>query len=302
MRAQIALIQAGSTLSLAGGTTTGPLIVELRLDLNWRRGTGVGEHPIGLGAIAIRATITPDPVHPAFQLQVVLEQLQLTADPVIDKVLDTADLGRDAPSLLTGLLKVVLADAGADPTAIALSNHLLGLFGLDDSGAIPVFPFAQLADGPQALQQWLGSLIGGSAPSSTQWLQHFAGLFGSAIAVEGPSTGPWSVRLLPLGGVGGFSLTLENIGQQARFGVQASLGASLGAGQPHAQRRRLGGDRRYSSRWNRLGPRAAGGFNSRQFYRRRRRSADHGCHRWRRHSARRRGMGWIDASTVARTA
>src|SRR5215472_3739311 len=173
LRAQIALIQAGSTLSLAGGTTTGPLIVELRLDLNWRRGTGAGEHPIGLGAIAIRATITPDPVHPAFQLQVVLEQLQLTADPAIDKVLDTADLGRDAPSLVTGLLKVVLADAGADPTAIALSNHLLGLFGLDDSGAIPVFPFAQLADGPQALQQWLGSLIGGSAPSSTQWLQHF---------------------------------------------------------------------------------------------------------------------------------
>jgi hypothetical protein len=232
LRAQMALIQAGPTVGLAGGTTTGPLIGELRLDLNWRRGTGAGEHPIGVRAIVIRATITPDPVHPAFHLQVVLEQLQLTADPAVDKVLDTADLGRDAPSLLAGLLKVVLAQAGADPAAVALANHLLGLFGLDDSGAVPAFPFAQLAEGPQALQQWLGSLIGGSPPSAVQWLQHFAGLFGSTVAVEGAAAGPWSVRLLPLGGVGGLSITVENTGQQARFGVRVALGASLGAGQP----------------------------------------------------------------------
>jgi len=147
-------------------------------------------------------------------------------------VLDTEDLGRDAPSLLAGLLKAVLAEAGADPTAILLANHFLGLLGLDDSGSIPEFPFASLADGPQALQQWISSLIGGSAPAAIQWLQHFAGLFGSSIAVQGPPMGPWSVQLLPLGSVGGLSLTVENTGQQARFGVQASLGASLGAGEP----------------------------------------------------------------------
>jgi len=71
LRAQIAIVQAGETFGLAGGATTGPLILELRLDLNWQRGSGAGQHPIGLG----------DPVHPAFQLQIILEQLQLTADP-----------------------------------------------------------------------------------------------------------------------------------------------------------------------------------------------------------------------------
>lgn len=232
LRVQIAIVQAGATFGLAGGTTTGPLIIELRLDLNWQRGSGAGQHPIGLGAIVIHATITPDPVHPAFQLQVILEHLQLTADPPIDKVLDTEDLGRDAPSLIAGLLKAVLAEAGADPVAIALANHFLGLLGLDDSGTIPQFPFASLADGPQALQQWLGSLIGGATPAAIQWLQHFAGLFASSIGVQGPATGPWSVQLLPLGSVGGLSLTVENTGKQARFGVQASLGASLGARDP----------------------------------------------------------------------
>lgn len=234
LRAQIALIQAGATFGLAGGSTTGPLVVELRLDLNWHRGAAVGDHPIGLGAIVVRTTITPNPVKPGFQLQVVLEQLQLTGDPPIDKTLDTADLSRDASSLLAGLLKAVLADVdvGGDPTALALAKHFLGLFGLDDSGAIPAFPFASLADGPLAVERWLGALIGGTAPSAIAWLTHFAGLFGSSVAVAGPPSGPWAVELLPLGGNGALSLTVESTGQQARFGLQASLGASLGAGQP----------------------------------------------------------------------
>jgi len=111
LRAQIALIKAGASLGLAANATTGPLVIDLRLDLNWTR--GAGGHPIGLKAIVIRAEIVPDPVQPSFQLHVVLEQLQLTDAPAIDKVLDAADLGRDAPDLLAGLLKAVLAEVGA---------------------------------------------------------------------------------------------------------------------------------------------------------------------------------------------
>jgi hypothetical protein len=235
LRAQIALVKAGSTLALAGGSTTGPLVLDLRLDLNWHRGNGPGDHPIGLGAIVARATIVPDPAHPTFQLQIILEQLQLTDAPAIDKALDAADLGRDAPDLLAGLLKVVLAEAGADAAAVALANHFLALFGLSDSDDIPAFPFAELADGPVALQRWLASLIGavdGVAPTAQTWLSHFAGLIGSASPVAGPVAGPWSVQLFPVDGVGGFSLSLEKTGQLARFGVLASVGGSLGAGEP----------------------------------------------------------------------
>jgi hypothetical protein len=207
LRAQIALVKAGSTLALAGGSTTGPLVLDLRLDLNWHRGNAPGDHPIGLGAIVVRATIVPDPAHLTFQLQIILEQLQLTDAPAIDKALDAADLGRDAPDLLAGLLKVVLAEAGADAAAVALANHFLALFGLSDSDDIPAFPFAELADGPVALQRWLASLIGavdGVAPTAQTWLSHFAGLIGSASPVAGPVAGPWSVQLFPVDGVGGF--------------------------------------------------------------------------------------------------
>jgi hypothetical protein len=235
LRAQVALVKAGSTLALAGGSRTGPLVLNLRLDLHWPRGNGPGDHPIGLDAIVVRATIVPDPAHPAFRLQVVLEQLQLTEAPPIDKVLDAEDLGRDAPDLFAGLLKVVLAEAGADAAAIALARHFLGLFGLSESDDIPPFPFAELADGPVALQRWLASLIGavdGVAPTAQAWLTHFAGLIGSGSPVQGPAAGPWSVQLVPIDGIGGFSLSLERNGRLARFGVLSSFGGSLGAGQP----------------------------------------------------------------------
>ena len=235
LRAHMPLIKAGAALSLANGGSAGPLIFSLRLDLKWQRGSGPGQHPIGLGAIVAGVTIVPDPTNPSFQLQVVLEKLQLTDAAAADKTLDAADLGRDAPELLAGLLKVVLADAGADPSGIALANHFLGVFGLGDSSDIPAFPFAALADGPVALQGWLASLIGataGVAPTAQAWLAHFAGLIVSASPVEGPPEGPWSVPLFALDGAGSFSLTLQNTGQQARFGVTASLGGSLGAGEP----------------------------------------------------------------------
>jgi len=70
-----------------------------------------------------------------------------------------------------------------DPVAAGIVSDAVGLLGLGDS-AIRPFPFAELVDNPNAVQQWLTDLFaaGGATPVRA-WLQHFAGLFRSLFGV-----------------------------------------------------------------------------------------------------------------------
>lgn len=237
IRAQMNVIRADSSLTFVAGTNSDPIVVELRVDTNWPYDPG-GGHPIGLHAIVARAHIVPDPDHPSFSLEVVLEGLSLGGEAPTDKQLNVADLGREVPDLLAGLLKVVLAEVGPDPTVTLLANHLLGLLGLADADDIPAFPFAQLGEGPVSLQHWLATLIGdveGTPATAGAWLQHFAGLLGQVGAFTGNGTldTPWQVRLITIAGVGELFATLAKIDGHLQVGLGGSIGASLGAGQPH---------------------------------------------------------------------
>lgn len=237
LRAQADVISAGTSLDLVVGTAASPLVVELRVETAWPFDPG-GGHPIGLGALVAKAEIVPDPSNPSFHLDVTLEQLSLGGEPPIDKVLDVASLGRDAPDLLAALMKVALAEAGADPTVTMLADHLLALFGLGDADAIPAFPFSELGDGPVALQRWLVTLTGSDGqtpPTVGPWLEHLAGLLGQTDAFSGTGDpgDPWQAKLAPITGRGELFANVAQVDGHVRVGFGGSVGASLGAGEPH---------------------------------------------------------------------
>lgn len=237
LRIQADILSGGSNLDLVIGTAAHPITAEARVETGWVHNPPA--NPIGLAAIVARCTIVPDPAHPSFGLEVVLEGLSLNGEPPIDKVLDVDELGREAPDLLAALLKVVLAQVDPDPTLTMLSDHLLSLFGLADAGGIPAFPFAELADGPTALQNWLTTLVSGGSAAAGEWLEHLAGLLGTTIAFTGTGTlaDPWRVILLELPGLGELYGTLAQAGDPAadgfaRFGLGVEVSTDLGANQP----------------------------------------------------------------------
>jgi len=237
IRAQADVISANGTVDLVVGISAHPLIVEVRVETAWPFDPP-GGHPVGLGAITGRAEIVPDPASPSVRLEVTLEQLSLGGEAPIDKVLDVAELGRDVPDVLAVLLQVVLAEAPADPTVTILADHLLALFGLADADAIPAFPFADLGDGPVALQRWLTSLAGMDGvtpPTVGPWIEHLGGLLGAAGAFSGTGepNDPWRARLAAIAGTGELFVTVARVDGHLRVGFGGSLGASLGAGQPH---------------------------------------------------------------------
>ena len=229
MRAQIPLVRAGGSVAAVAGTSQGPLIVDLRIDVGWiRNPTGVPPEPVGLRAVAVRATFDPNP-----SLTIVLEQLQLDDRPAADKFLDPASLGRDAPDLIAGLLKEVLARATPSPQVTVLAEHLLGLFGLAES-EVPAFPFAQIADGPVALQRWLDAMLVSGSPTAPirAWLRHLAGLIGTAAttAGDGTETNPWRIGLVPFGTDAELALTASRRNGTARFGVLADVRGTIAGG------------------------------------------------------------------------
>ena len=237
IRTQADVIDATSTVALVVGTASHPLVVEVRVETGWPFDPG-GGHPVGLGAIVGRAEIVPDPASPSSRLEVTLEQVSLAGEPPIDKALDVAHLGRDVPDVLAALLKVVLAEASVDASRTMLADHLLAVFGLADADSIPAFPFADLGDGPLALQRWLATLSGSDGvtpPTVGPWLQHLAGLLGAADAFSGTGdpSAPWRAKLAAITGIGELFVTVARVDGHLRVGFGGSIGASLGPGEPH---------------------------------------------------------------------
>lgn len=201
----------GSSVTAVAGTSNGPLEVGLRVHLGWEFNTD----PIGLDSIVVAASLAPLPTSSASaNLSVTLEQLQLDSSGPTDVVLDPSNLGSEAVQLIIGLIREKLSHlAGPVGEVAAVVNHLLPLLGFGSDG-VPQFPFAQLSTAG-ALNSWFNSLLtapsgGGNAPI-VAWLGHLAGLIGSAnINVSGAGTpaSPWTVSLLPIGGVAGSSLNL----------------------------------------------------------------------------------------------
>ncbi|GAA3586432.1 DUF6603 domain-containing protein [Kribbella ginsengisoli] len=229
LRIQADILSGGSTLDLVIGTAAHPITAEVRIETAFTPPA----QPIKLAAIVARCSIVPDPANPSFGLEVVLEGLSINGEPPTDKVLDVDELGREAPDLLAALLKVVLAEVGPDPTLTMLADHLLGLFGLADGGSIPAFPFAELADGPAAVQNWLATLPAG------EWLEHLAGLLGATSVFDGTGTlvDPWRISLLDLAGLGELYATVARSGDPAadgfaRFGFGVNVSTDLGPNQP----------------------------------------------------------------------
>ncbi|MCV2393290.1 alpha/beta hydrolase, partial [Actinotalea sp. M2MS4P-6] len=233
LRVQADVVAANGAVDLVIGTAAHPIAVELRVQTDWTYDPGAGR-PVGLRAVVGRFTIVPDPSNPGVSMQVVLEQLSLGGETPVDTVMDVEDLGRNAPDLIAGLLKIALAEAGPDPVLTRLADHVLALFGLADADAIPAFPFAEIADGPAAVQSWLAQLVGATgAPTAAPWLEHLAGLLGTDVAATGSGTAdlPWRVPLVDLGG-GEVVATLALVDGHLRVGLGVDVGGSLGGGQP----------------------------------------------------------------------
>lgn len=237
IRTQFDIISATSTVDLVVGTASHPLVIEVRVETGWPFDPAAG-HPVGLGAIVGRAEIVPDPANPSSRLTVTLEGLSLGGEPAIDKALDVAHLGPDVPDVLAALLKIVFAESAADPTTTILAEHLLALLGLADADNIPAFPFAELGDGPVALQRWLTSLSGSdgvTAPTVGPWLEHLAGLLATTAAFSGTGVpgDPWRTRLLSISGAGELFVTVARLDGHLRVGFGSSIGGTLGPGEPH---------------------------------------------------------------------
>jgi hypothetical protein len=235
IRTKFDIITATSTVDFVVGTASHPLVIEVRVETGWPFDPAAG-HPVGLEAIVGRAEIVPD-APSSSRLEVTLEGLSLGGEP-INKLLDVAQLGRDVPDVLAALLKVVLAEATADATTTMLANHLLALLGLADADDIPPFPFAELADGPLALQRWLTSLSGTDGvtpPAVGPWLEHLVGLLGIAEAFSGTGepSHPWRAKLLSTGGEGELFVTVARLDGHLRVGLGGSMGGTLGPGEPH---------------------------------------------------------------------
>ncbi|HEX5089104.1 MAG TPA: hypothetical protein VFV89_14950, partial [Nocardioides sp.] len=232
LRLQADVLRAGADIDLVVGTPAEPVVAELRVETGWVYDPP--DRPVGLAALTARATLVPDPDDPQVSLQIVLEGLSLTGEPPADTVMDVAELGERAPDLLAALLKIALAEASGDAALTRLADNLLALFGLADTDAIPAFPFAELAQGSGAVQQWLADVVGTSGPATAgPWLEHLAGLFGTDVATLGTGTTdtPWRVTLLDFAG-GEVFVTAAVVDGHLRIGAGVSVGGPLGGGAP----------------------------------------------------------------------
>lgn len=191
LRAHLPLFQSnGTSIKVVAGTIDGPLTAGLRVDVEL---DGV----VKLKAIDVDLKIillpTPSPL-----ITLSLEQFDVGAGPQ-DIVLDSANLGSEAvPVVLRLIQQEVSQISGANP----VKDHLLPLLGLTGN-PVPMFPFTELSQGPQALQNWFLSMLEGTTPSITEWLEHLAGLLGtSAPSVSGTGVpdDPWKVELFAVPG------------------------------------------------------------------------------------------------------
>lgn len=191
LRAHLPLfLSNGTNVNAVAGTANGPLRVGIRVDAELN-GT------VKLKAIAADLELvllpTPSPV-----ITITLEQFDIGNGPQ-DITLDSAHLGSELVPVVMRLIQQEVSQiAGPNP----IKDHLLPLLGLAGN-PVPMFPFTQLTQGPQALQAWFLSMLEGAAPSITEWLQHLAGLLGTnAPAVSGSGTppDPWKTELFSVPG------------------------------------------------------------------------------------------------------
>lgn len=212
------IVRAGSTVTPLPGSDDGPLVIRLRVGVNLQRAPGAPG--IALSAVVVEARVRPT----GFALFITLEGLSLTeGEAPADHTLDPTQLGSELPQLIAGLLKHVVSQ---DPVAAGIVSDAVGLLGLGDT-AIRPFPFAQLADDPAAIQQWLTDLFAGGAPPIRNWLQHFAGLFRSLFgavpaAAPEPGTNAWGIDIIPFGANAALRLIVALRDNVFRVGFAAS--------------------------------------------------------------------------------
>jgi len=197
---------------LAIGKVSAPLQLDLRVALGLQR---PGD-PITLSAIRVALVWAPTAAEP--HLELVLEGLGLNDGGTRDLKLEPATLGSDAVELVLALVRQQLDGLPAAQVIM----HVLGLLGVGDSN-VPAFPFAQITQGPAALQAWLGSLLdGGHLPA---WLGHFSALFGAVQAPSGAGTlaDPTRVLLAPLGAIGQLNLAVARADGRLHLGLGVRL-------------------------------------------------------------------------------
>ncbi len=205
-------------LHAIAGTKDGPLDIALRVVLN------LSHSSTSIGLKAISATISLQPAVPAFDLQVLLEGLDLDGTGPKDTPLDTSNLGAEATHVVVGLIHEALHEIKNPPPDVqSLIDHLMPLFGLGTDG-IPAFPFTTLLNGPAAIQGWFNSII--AANKMPAWLGHLGGLFGINLASTGSGTtsNPWRIPLVSLDAASSrLNLTAAVASQTLQIGLQASL-------------------------------------------------------------------------------
>ncbi|HEX5354827.1 MAG TPA: DUF6603 domain-containing protein [Aquabacterium sp.] len=199
LKVHVPLMKFGAAApELVAGLASAPLSLNLRVALGLHRPAD----PITLSAIRVGLVWAPqagtDP-----HLEIVMEGMGLDDGGTRDLKLDPATLGSDAVELVLALVRQQLSGL----PAAAVVMHVLGLLGVGDSN-VPAFPFAQITQGPAALQSWLGSVLDGG--HLTAWLGHFSALFGAVQVPEGAGTlaSPTSLLLANLGSVGKLKLAL----------------------------------------------------------------------------------------------
>ena len=208
-------LDAGGSHEIAGGKD-GPLDVTLRVELDIQSAS--------FALKAISANVSLQPTVPAFDLQVLLEGLDLDGSGPKDTPLDSSNLSAEATHVVVGLIHEALNEIKSPSADVQLViNHLMPLFGLGPDG-IPTFPFMNLLNGPAAVQGWFNGII--VAGKMTTWLGHLGGLFGINLAATGTGVpgDPWNVRLAALDAASSqFSFTAAIASQMLQVGLQASL-------------------------------------------------------------------------------
>lgn len=198
LRVHVPLLRFGSgEPQLVAGLAQAPFALDLRVQLGLSRNAG-DAITLAAARVSLRWACATSAA-PA--IAIVLEGLGLDDGGTRDLTLDPAELGSGAVEIISALVKQLLPNSGP---AAAL-RHLLGLLGLDED-AVPPLPFADLTQGPAALQAWLNAIIDGGHLGT--WLGHFGGLVGLPVATQGAGTlaEPRRIRLLALGTNGEFSL------------------------------------------------------------------------------------------------
>ena len=138
---------SGSSFSAIAGTSNGPLTLTLDVTLGWT----MPAHPIALAAIAIALRLAPVASPAIADIAITLKGLDLDGKGASDVVLDPQNIGSEATTLITGLVREKLEEiaASASPDALAVVKHLIPLLGLD--GTLPRFPFETIGADQKAL-------------------------------------------------------------------------------------------------------------------------------------------------------